>query len=303
MAKRKERDSAACHKCGEPETTIHTVQCQHKTSVENYAKLRKPLKAWLSKTSSLAIMKAVLCHMDAYQTKKSIVGMDEFPSDIRIAAVFQATLGPRSFGEGLLSRHWQKVQKSYNLQKGGHETSKRWVSKLIQHLWEISWTMWDMRNDEIHKSAKVRQLLYAGGIKGKIETLKAQSQYSLCLSRAERDFFATPMEVITNKRERSQLEWIARGEQFLHSTRLSMRLQNSTGMFYRWLADSEPQRKRQRLMTDHTITRDNTHTETESLGTTEVERTQVEEAIQPMLRQTTLDEQRHQRNKRQKDLT
>ena len=249
-------------------------------------------------------MKAVLCHMDAYQTKLSVVGMDEFPKNIRIAAVYQATIGPRSFGEGILSRQWQLVQKSHNLQKGGHETSKRWVSRLIQKLWEISWSMWDKRNDEIHKSAKVREKLYSGGIKGKIEALKSQSQFSLCLSKAERDFFATPLEVITKKRERSQLEWIARGEQFLHSTRLSMRLKNSTGTFYRWLArDGEPQHKRQRIMTDHFTITDNTQRETGSQGTPSEEQQRMEVAPLPTLRQTTLDENRQKRQKRHEELT
>ena len=169
MARRKERDKAACHKCGEPETTIHTVQCQHTTSKSSYAALRKPLKTWLTKTTSLALMKAVLCHMDAYQQKRQVVETSEFPNNIQIAAAYQATIRPRSFGEGLIARQWRTAQKQHNLQKGGHETSKRWVSKLIQLLWEISWNMWDKRNDEIHSSAEVRKDLYAGCITGKIE--------------------------------------------------------------------------------------------------------------------------------------
>ena len=252
MSKRKERDNAACHKCGIPETTIHTVQCQHATSKATYAIVRKPLKSWLTKTTSLAIMKAVLCHLDAYQESRSVVDIGEFNHEIRIAALYQATIGTRSFGEGLLSRHWQLVQRRHNLQKGGHETSKRWVSKLIQHLWDISWNMWDKRNDEIHNSAEVRKDLNSAGIISKIELLKEQSKFSIILSKEERTFFDMPLATITRKRERNQLEWIARGEQFLNSTRLSMRLRNSRGMMYRWL-DSEGghRHQRRRLITDH----------------------------------------------------
>ena len=297
MARRKERDKAACHKCGEPETTIHTVRCQHKTSTDNYAALRKPMKQWLKKTTSLAIMKAVLCHLDAYQQCRQVVETSEFPTSLKIAAVYQATIGPRSFGEGLLSTHWRVVQKQHCLQKGGHETSKRWVSKLIQHLWEISWDMWDKRNDEIHSSAEVRRELYAGGITGKINALKEQSRFSLCLSKAERDFFDTPIATITRKRERSQLEWIARGEQFLSSTRLSMRLQNSRGMLYRWLAsDEEPQHKRQRLITDHTVREQRQDTGIESQETTETTRLRVNRTQPPPLRQTTILEIQKTRN-------
>ena len=88
MSKRKERDNAACHKCGIPETTIHTVQCQHTTSKATYATVRKPLKSWLTKTTSLAIMKAVLCHLDAYQENRSVVDIGEFDHEIRIAALY-----------------------------------------------------------------------------------------------------------------------------------------------------------------------------------------------------------------------
>ena len=252
MSRRKERDHAACHKCGIPETTIHTVQCQHATSKATYASLRKPLKTWLTKTTSLAIMKAVLCHIDAYQENRSVVGIGEFDQDTRAPALYQATIGPRSFGEGLLSRHWQLAQRRYNLQKGGHETSKRWVSKLIQHLWDISWNMWDKRNDEIHNSATVRTDIHSAGIISKIELLKAQSKFSFILSKEERDFFNMPLATITRKRERNQLEWIARGEQFLNSSRLSLRLQNSRGMMYRWLeSEGGHRRQRRRLITDH----------------------------------------------------
>ena len=103
MAKCKERDKAVCYKCGEPETTIPTVQCQQATSKVSYNSLRKPLKNWLTKMTSLAMMKAVLCHMGAYhQQKHQVVEMNE----LCLAAVYQATIGPRSFGEGLLTNQW-----------------------------------------------------------------------------------------------------------------------------------------------------------------------------------------------------
>ena len=252
MHRRKERDTSACHKCGEKETTIHVVQCQHADNKATYATSRKILKTWLTKTTSLAIVKAVLCHMDAYQEGKQVVDVGEFDSTLRIAAMYQATIGPRSFGEGLLSTQWQLAQKAHFLQKGGHETSKRWVSKLIQHLWEISWQMWDKRNDEIHSSAEVRRSLYSGGILAKIQSLKMQADFSLCLSREEINFFQTPLETISRKRERSQLDWISRAEQFLNSSRLSMRLKNSRGAMYRWLSGGDAVRRRtQNLITDH----------------------------------------------------
>lgn len=251
LTKRKERDRAACHKCGAPETTIHTVQCQHETTVANYIVAKRPLQQWLKKTTSLIIMQAVMEMLDAYQSDRRARPKECDNEHVNIATLYQASIGPRSFGEGLLSQHWQLAQRQYNLQKGGHETSKRWVSRLIQHLWEISWNLWEKRNEEIHRSAEVRRGLHAGGLLQKIEMLKTRSQFCLMLSSEERKFFATTIVDLSKKRERNQLEWIARGEQFLNSDRLSMRLQNTRGQMYRWLAGNG--NKRRRLITDHMV--------------------------------------------------
>ena len=249
LTKRKERDSAACHKCGVPETTIHTVQCQHETTIANYTAAKRPLQQWLKKTTSLIIMRAVMDMLDAYQADRRARPTECNNEHVNIATLYQASIGPRSFGEGLLSQHWQLAQRHYNLQKGGHETSKRWVSRLIQHLWEISWNLWEKRNEEIHRSAEVRRGLHAGGLLQKIEILKTRSQFCLMLSSEERKFFATTIADLSKKRERNQLEWIARGEQFLNCDRISMRLQNTRGRMYRWLAGNG--NKRRRLITDH----------------------------------------------------
>ena len=108
--------------------------------------------------------------------------------------------------------------------------------------------MWEKQNEEIHTSAEVRQGLHSAGIINTIELLKAQSQFSFCLSREECDFFGTPLETTLTKRKRecNQLEWIARGEQFLPCMRLSMRLQNLQGMMYCWLANDTGHRNQQR---------------------------------------------------------
>ena len=56
MSKRQERDNTVCHKWGIPETTIHTIQCQHQATKDTYTSLRKPIKtSWLTKTTSLAM--------------------------------------------------------------------------------------------------------------------------------------------------------------------------------------------------------------------------------------------------------
>ena len=78
-------------------------------------------------------MKAVLKHMDDYQANKQVTDMSGLHQSTHTAAVYQATIGPRSFGEGLLSAHWRIAQQRYYVNTASKEKSKRWVSNLIQN--------------------------------------------------------------------------------------------------------------------------------------------------------------------------
>ena len=77
-----------------------------------------------------------------------------------------------------------------------------------------------------------------------IESLKAQATFCLCLTQDEIRFFQTALEDLEKKRERSQLDWIARAEQFLDSERLSKRLLTPRGNTYFWLAGNASQPRR-----------------------------------------------------------
>ena len=158
MNKRKTWDTLSCHRCGETEATIHTVRCQAQESVEKYTSLRKDLQSWLRKTMSLAIMQAILIYMDSYQQSKQVTDVSDIYSDLHVAWMYQATIGPRSFREGLLvSFQWRVAQQRYYVNETSKEKIKRWVSKLIQKLWEVSWGMWEFQNNNIHTNAETRR--------------------------------------------------------------------------------------------------------------------------------------------------
>ena len=48
---------------------------------------------------------------------------------------------------GKVSVRWQAVQHKYFEWLKRRNTGKAWVQALIQKIWEISWSMWDNRND------------------------------------------------------------------------------------------------------------------------------------------------------------
>ena len=190
------------------------------------------MEKWLRKTTSYAITQAVLLHIEGYNKQKQVIQTGGLDQSVQVAALYQATIGPRSFGEGLLSTQWQLAQQRFLGTEASMEKSKRWVSKLIQKLWEISWNMWEFRNGDVHSSADTRRKLYAQGIFKEIGNVKIQASFCMLLTARERRFFETPVDTLKRMRERSQLDWICRAEQFISSTRLSRRLQLASGQFY-----------------------------------------------------------------------
>ena len=53
---------------------------------------------------------------------------------------------------GCLSVEWAKAQHAYYQWINIRRTGKRWAIALIKKLWEISWDLWDDRNDVLHKT-------------------------------------------------------------------------------------------------------------------------------------------------------
>jgi hypothetical protein len=52
--------------------------------------------------------------------------------------------------EGSVLHVWAaKQQEYYNWIKRG-KTGKRWITTLINKLWETSWNMWEQRNGEVN---------------------------------------------------------------------------------------------------------------------------------------------------------
>jgi hypothetical protein len=63
---------------------------------------------------------------------------------------------------GRVSLQWKAVQQRYYEWLGRRNTGKKWATVLIQKVWEVSWDMWDHRNDVRLKTitpAKKRRIL------------------------------------------------------------------------------------------------------------------------------------------------
>jgi hypothetical protein len=62
----------------------------------------------------------------------------------------QDAIGWQSFLEGRPSVGWSEVQHRYYEFLDGRRTGLRWLTALIQKLWDVAWDMWDHRNRVLH---------------------------------------------------------------------------------------------------------------------------------------------------------
>jgi hypothetical protein len=142
---------------------------------------------------------------------------------------------------GRISLQWKEVQQRYYEWLGRRNTGKKWATALIQKVWEVSWDMWDHRNEvrlNTLTPAKKRRILalnalvrdeYTRGTEGmrvkdrhwlaKPQALILQYEYnrkeqwaeSIQLARI-RFINQAEHEAATNRRQRDLIEdWLVAG--------------------------------------------------------------------------------------------
>jgi hypothetical protein len=56
---------------------------------------------------------------------------------------------------GNISVLWQEIQAQYFRERGKQNLGMRWISALIQNIWQVAWDQWEHRNAILHNSDKL----------------------------------------------------------------------------------------------------------------------------------------------------
>ena len=175
--------------------------------------------------------------MNIYQKNRKVKGFRTRDEQIRRTSEQQDKLKIRSFGEGFLAKEWREAQARHY---GGEDTaskSKRWATKLIQKIWEVSWDMWQARNYRIHYNKEIRDELFMERINANIEVLWTEGRSSKLLYHPEKQFFTTPLDKLLQKEEYNKVRWIEIAERYLDPEKLAARETSSQGILMRWLTN------------------------------------------------------------------
>ncbi len=86
------------------------------------------------------------------------------PQHLRDAVREQTTLGWDQFMKGRIATSWVLLQSTDVVGRQLRNTGKSWAAALIVAIWDLSWQMWDHRNEILHNTDVSDQLLDMDGI-------------------------------------------------------------------------------------------------------------------------------------------
>jgi hypothetical protein len=150
MKRRKERETDACPRCGEPEDVEHVWRCQHHTD-SLWAKSLEDLRRWLdSNDSHPDITKLIIEGLSRWRTGDTTPICVSGISWIQELERQQNRCGWRNFFEGFLISDWHDAVKQYLARLHSRKSPRRWISALIRKMWLIAWDLWEHRNGFLH---------------------------------------------------------------------------------------------------------------------------------------------------------
>ena len=146
------QDHSECPRCPEPtEDPQHIISCPAPSARTCWSTALTKLEAWLTTSHTMPeLTTAIIRSLKAWQTNPHGRLLNRSTTKrygLQRALLDQTTIGWYNFLMGKVSVRWQAVQQQYFDWLKRRNTGKAWVKSLIRKVWEITWDMWDHRND------------------------------------------------------------------------------------------------------------------------------------------------------------
>ena len=210
----KDSDSAACPRCPHiPETTSHVLRCQGENSQVIWMRSIARLGRTLHKAGTDPEITATIIHsLHQWHSHGQPQCFSSNPS-LQQAWEEQNSLGWENALRGFLSRHWRATQLLYqrSLLQDRYFSTNRWVSTLIQGLWNTAWDQWDYRNGILHSSRHAPHEALSIRLDDAITT---EYQQGPCLGDpASVHLFSLPLTTLLTRPLRYRQHWLHSIEQ------------------------------------------------------------------------------------------
>jgi hypothetical protein len=136
----------ACPRCGNSEDhRFHFVQCPAPRARSLWQRKTTKLETWLNNShTDPGLKKLILLAIYKWYQNAPVTSSD-VPEHLHALFDQQSTIGWKHLLDGFWVSKWAEIQQSYFEWIGRRNTGERWLSRLIQKMWEISWDMWRQR--------------------------------------------------------------------------------------------------------------------------------------------------------------
>jgi hypothetical protein len=156
------KGTSPCPRCEQiQEDTLHLIVCTATRAKAVWELSLQALSQWMLNNKMLPqlgtyIIQALPCWKNQ-QNAPPIPIYDEF--GLHYAITTQTRIGWKNFLDGFISIEWRQVQDKYYAWLAIRRTGRRWVTALLDKLWDVSWTMWDDRNDALYMAITPRKVI------------------------------------------------------------------------------------------------------------------------------------------------
>ena len=151
MARWKKRETAKCPRCTEDKDAEHVWVCQGQGANEVWDKSILALKEWMKTQKTQPDLATAICSRLSHWRYKTIPDDSLYSASIREMLNEQDKFGWKAVLEGTLIRGWREAQQEQLTRTGSRRTGLRWVTALIQKLWDVAWDQWQHRNGVLHE--------------------------------------------------------------------------------------------------------------------------------------------------------
>jgi len=163
MRKRKARHSNRCPRCNEfIEDSIHCIRCPDREARTIWNSSTDLLEIWMDERHTHPeIITAIMGGLHAWHRAPNLnfTGPLDLTLPITRAISSQNIIEWFSLLNGFLSKEWIAIQDRHYKSITSRRTGRRWAIDFIQELWSISFALRMHRNDRLHNSPKIDELL------------------------------------------------------------------------------------------------------------------------------------------------
>ena len=137
-----------CPRCNEPlEDTEHVLLCKGAGADGAMRNLLEDLRHWLCrKHTQLDTADALVAGLHSWHSGGSATSEDWSP-ELQEVLHRQESLGWRAMLEGLPAKGWADLQQQHFDRSQSRRTGRRWLATVVAELVELSFKMWQHRND------------------------------------------------------------------------------------------------------------------------------------------------------------